>query len=503
MDNYIKLNDNNEHLSLGNLFNAIKKISINKSSAIQTEIFCNLFDIDNIADTTVGNYCTGYRAIGNKYKQIYLNYYKHYKKDKTILIKNINSLLSIIDGYLHNYQEISEINDNESLKKLTKELNIYVKNDFYVPNKLKKELYNQLKNKEYYDYLCNILFFTILEKQQPLYRKDIMRETIEEILEDTNISINHLKDYMSIQFKEGISYIPSLKKLAKNSNPYALHELGNLEYNGFIFGIPRYEEAYKYHKLAAEFNHPTSCWMVAHMIIKKKIGSLSPDDIKIAWEYLKKAISLGSISALNTIGLCYLFGHTLDGKENRQKALSYFEKAANKGYIYAYNNLGKFYEDINDYEKAFYYYEKSASEEESWACNRLGLYYYNGIFVNKDIKKAYEYFKIGAEAPYTTRIEWNIYNLVDLFYLKGNSTLGLKKDINKCLELLNEIKEFKPANLLFLYCYYELYLQDKSKENLNKVNYYLERVEKNSNNKEIKEIEAELKKIHSSIKIEL
>ena len=71
--NYIKLNSNNEHLSLGNLFNAIKKISVNKSSAIQTELFCILFNIDNISESTVGNYATGYRAIGNEYKQIYIN----------------------------------------------------------------------------------------------------------------------------------------------------------------------------------------------------------------------------------------------------------------------------------------------------------------------------------------------------------------------------------------------------------------------------------------------
>ena len=76
MNNYIKLNDNYNHLSLGNLFNAIKENAKNKSSAIQSEIFCLIFNIDSISDTTVGNYCTGYRAIGSSYKQIYLNYRK-------------------------------------------------------------------------------------------------------------------------------------------------------------------------------------------------------------------------------------------------------------------------------------------------------------------------------------------------------------------------------------------------------------------------------------------
>ena len=71
---YIKLNDNDNHLSLGNLLKEIKNNSINKSSAIQTELFCIIFNIDNISETTVNHYCTGYRNIGNDYKQIYLNY---------------------------------------------------------------------------------------------------------------------------------------------------------------------------------------------------------------------------------------------------------------------------------------------------------------------------------------------------------------------------------------------------------------------------------------------
>lgn len=493
--NYVKLNNNDNHLSLGNLFNAIKKIAVNKTSAIQTEIFCTIFSIDNISDTTVGNYCTGYRAIGSAYKQIYLNYRKHYEKDDTIMINTINNLISIIDGYIYNFKSIEELNNNHSLKKLCLLLNTYAKNDLYVPGKIKKELLNYLKKEAYYCYICKVLFFTILDKEQPLYTKDLVNETIEEILTNTNISVNDLKDYLTIQFKEGISLIPSLKKLAKKNNPYALYELGNLEYTGRIVGYPRYDKAFNYHKSAAYYNHPNSYWILAHMIINKKIGSLSDDDINLANDYLDKAIALNSISALNTKGLCYLHGYTKDKKQAVDKAINFFEKAANKNYVYAYNNLGKIYEAKKDFKKAFEYYEKSALEEESWACNKLGLFYLNGIYVNKDIEKAFEYFNIGAGASIDTLCEWNIYNLVNSFYLCGNSHLGLKKDINKALSLLSIIKDFDPANELFLYCYYELYLSDKSKTNLNKVNEYLNLLNKNCDYEKKKEIEESLKNI--------
>ncbi len=80
MNTYIKLNNNNNHLSLGNLFTIIKKMSKNKSAAIQSELFCILFNIENISETTVNNYCTGLRSINSTYKQIYINYLKKIRK---------------------------------------------------------------------------------------------------------------------------------------------------------------------------------------------------------------------------------------------------------------------------------------------------------------------------------------------------------------------------------------------------------------------------------------
>lgn len=492
---YIKLNNNDNHLSLGNLFNIIKKISKNKSGAIQTELFCILFNIDNISETTVNNYCTGLRAINSTYKQTYINYQKKYQNNKEILMPTITSLLSIIDGIIYNNISISELNNIDSLKILTEKLHPLVKNDIYVPHKLKKEILYNIKNNNYYEAISSILFFIILDKKQPLYTNEEIKETIENISRNTNLSINDLKSYLEIQFTEGISLIPSLKKLANNNNPYALHELGNLEYNGIITGSPRYEEAYNYYLKSASFEHPTSNWMLAHMIINKKIGSLSTTDINNAWKYLIKAESLDSISALNTIGICYLHGYTPNKEINVNKAIKYFTKAANKNYIYAYNNLGKIYEEKKDYQKAFEYYLKSANKEESWACNKVAEYYRTGLHQEISEKQAFKYYTIGANAPINNRCSWNIYNLVKYFYLKGNSTLGIKKDIEKSISLLNQIKDFKYTDELFLYIYYELYQNNPIY--IDKVNYYLNKINNNTIlNKEYKvHIENKLKEI--------
>lgn len=498
MNNYIKLNNNQNHLSLGNLLSEIKKISKNKSSAIQTEIFCLLFNIDEISETTVNNYCTGYRAIGSAYKQIYLNYKKNYHKDNNVLVENINNILSVIDGYIHNYQTINELNQSTTLKKLVNNLHILTKNDIYVPNQIKKEILNEINKSNYYQAITKMIFFIVLEKKQPLYESELVLETIEEILKNTNISINDLKKYLSIQFKEGISLIPTLKKLAKEKNPYALHELGNLEYNGLIAGYPRYEESYKYHLEASSFNHPTSYWMLSHLIINKKIGSLTDDDINTAWTYLNKAISLNSISALNTIGICYLHGYNPKKEINLEKAISYFKKATKENYVYAFNNLGKIEEQKGNFEEALNYFLSAATQEESWACNKVAEYYRQGIHTKKNLKEAFNYYNIGANSPINNRCPWNIHNLVKYYYLPGNAELGIKKDLEKSISLLEQNKDFEQNHELLLYAYYELYLNTKNESQLNKVKYYLSIINNNIlSNKEYKQsIEQNLNNIY-------
>lgn len=497
-NSYIKLNNNSNHLSLGNLFNIIKKLSKNKYSAIQTELFCIIFNIDSISDTTVNNYCTGCRSINSTYKQIYLNYQKKYLNDKEVLVLIVNNLMSIIDGKIYNYDNINDLNKLDSLEKLVNSLHPLLKNDKEVTNKLKKLVLSYISKKDYYNAFVNMLFFIILDKKQPIYAEEEINETIINISRNTNISINHLKKFLEVQFTEGISLVSSLKKLAKENNPYAFHELGNMEYNGLIAGYPRYDIAYDYYLKSASYDHPTSIWMLSHMIINKKIGSLSDDDINNSWEFLKKAESLDSISALNTIGICYLHGYTPDRKINRNLAISYFKKAACKNYIYAFNNLGKIYEEDGNYKDAFNYYLMSAKEEESWACNKIGEYYRLGIYVNKDFKKAYEYYSIGASSPISNRCNWNIYNLVKYFYLEGNSLVNINKDLNKSIYLLEQIKDFKYSNELLLYAYYNLYLSDNSY--IDKVEYYLDTINKSDilNKKYKKEIESKLKDIKKS-----
>ena len=112
------MNDNNNHLSMGNFCRIIKENSLNKSYAGQSEIFSAIFNVDTVNDSTVNNYCIGCRSIGSDYKEIFYNFKDKYKKDNLFMIYIILNILSLINGYIYTeeYKNIEFINNSENLK---------------------------------------------------------------------------------------------------------------------------------------------------------------------------------------------------------------------------------------------------------------------------------------------------------------------------------------------------------------------------------------------------
>lgn len=508
MKKYIKLNNNDNHLSWGNFTRIIKESSINKSSALQVEIFCTIFNIETISETTVGNYCTGLRGINDEYKQIYLNIRKKYQKDKNILINTIINLLSILEGTIHNPKTIKEslslINNSIILKQVCLKLYNISKNDNTTPNTLTNSIKEFINNNNLYEAITNLLFFIILEKKQPIYEDNIKKEIIENILNNTKISSSELEEYLKLKFTEGINYNYSLKSLASNNNAYALYELGTNEYKGYVKGYPRYDIAYNHLIEAAKKDHPGSYYMLAKMYLYNQIGSKSKEELKQAFDYLLKAESLGSVSATNSIGLFYLNG-IYPIKKDINKAIEYLKKAANNNYAYAFNNLGKIYENKKEYKIAFDYYIKSANLGESWALNKIGEYYRQGIYVEKDLTKAFNYYNKAIDVPIENTCMYSYYNLAKYYYLTGN--IVLTKNINKAIEYLeiasnNNLIE---AQILLLYIYSSNYVKEKNDKLYNKIESLINKIETNNNYNITykKEIEKNLKIIKENKKINI
>lgn len=410
MNKYIKMNANKNYLSLGNFFNIIKKYSKNSNTAIQIELFSSIFRVNNVNKTTINNYLTGYRPISLEYKKIYYDLLDQYKENNLVFINIILNIISILDEkiYVKDNKSIELINNNKRLKLVIKDLIKLSKEDINISEAFTENL----ENSNNYEALIEILFYTILENKQPIYNEKI----------NYNLHNEELNEYLKINLYEGLSYINSLINLGKKNNMYANAELGSLEYSGIINGTTNYKKCFNYYLKAAKKNHPKACWMVANLMLTNRVEC----DFNIAWDYLNKATSLGSIAALNTMGNCYKDGNTPNRIKDKEKALEFYKKASEYGYVYAFNNIGLIYEETDEKE-ALKYFKISADLFNSWALNKVGEYYRK----NNDLKKAYYYYKKAIECPINERDKKSYYNLAKYYYSGGNKDLKIKPDKKK------------------------------------------------------------------------
>lgn len=213
---YIKLNDGYSFLSLGNIINVIKEESKNKSSAVQGQIFCALFNVVDISDSTVNNYCIGSRSIGDSYKQIYINLNKQYEKDNKVFLEIVNNVLSIIQGRICDYKDINEINNLECLKLICKKIYNIAKNDSYVSNDDVVNYRELYVNNCYYDLFIRFLIYAILERKQPFYEDEKVKNMVELFLENTDISVNDLQSFLELEMNGGNNLLLLSPRLVNN-----------------------------------------------------------------------------------------------------------------------------------------------------------------------------------------------------------------------------------------------------------------------------------------------
>lgn len=500
---FIRLNVNDNYLSLGNFIRVIKEEAENANSFWQSELFCIIFNTEDIADSTVNNYCTGLRAINIKYKNYFKEVKNEFERDRNCLITTIGKILVLIENKSVEYTNINinYINSNDKLKKICNRLYSISKNDSDVSVWLANKLYKYIEKNDLYNFLIQVMFYIILEKKQPIYISKKINDVIEKNIYDTNISINDIHEYINIQLNSGIWSIRGIKELVKKKNPFACFEIASMEFYGIITGIPRYNEAYKYYKIAAEYSHPVANWAIGYMYYEGYIGNKTRRDILLAFKYFNKARKLKCSNAFNSIGIMMLKGDLSHIGVNKNKAIDMFKQAVSMGNVYAYNNLGKMYEDEKKYKDAYNCYIVSANLGESWAANKIGEFYRNGIGVKKDLKKAYDFYLISSDSSRFTICSWSKYNLAKYFYEYGNLEAKVDKNLNKAIELLETISDdLFEAKKELLYIYYTLYVQSKKKNSyyLKKINEYKEQCECSLkyNQKIKKEVEDHLKQIN-------
>ena len=182
-----------------------------------------------------------------------------------------------------------------------------------------------------------------------------------------------------------------------------------------------YEKAFKYY-LDLEEQYPS--------LRNYELGFLyfrNKQDYEKAYKYFETDYNNGGKGSIRFIGLCYANGYYvkknldkaiecyLEGIEYNiapcayslaliysnefndiDKAIEYYKKAIeiDKTYVSAYINLGYHYEEKTDYKKALENYKLALSYNPEYgvALNNIGTFYQNGLIVEKDIKKALDYY---------------------------------------------------------------------------------------------------------------
>ncbi|PKY24452.1 HCP-like protein [Rhizophagus irregularis] len=149
--------------------------------------------------------------------------------------------------------------------------------------------------------------------------------------------------------------------------------------------------------------------------------------------------------------LGYFNYHGIEVKVNKQRALEFYQKAANLGNIIAQHNLSSMYIDgegvDKNYGKAFELSEKLAEKEYISGINMLGYCYYHGIGTDANMGKAFELYKKVADFG-------SSYGMFNLGYCYENG-VGTSVDKNKAFELYqmaaNLGDDFAQYNLALMY----------------------------------------------------
>ncbi|MCD7839296.1 MAG: hypothetical protein LUG46_01565 [Erysipelotrichaceae bacterium] len=272
-----------------------------------------------------------------------------------------------------------------------------------------------------------------------------------------------------------ISELESLSSMNdKQTNIYltSLYGLGNLYYANNPLN-PAYamsitygdtntnsdnSKAISFYELAAKLNHKESINKLTQLYqlgqYDDKLHLLKPKQVEKP--KVKHYQNNPEGEKLYQTGMLYY------DKEDYQTAIDYFQKAADKGNIDAYNKLGycfKFGKFVTkDYTKAFEWFEKSADLGNTYGMYQLALLYDFGNGVKQDEQKAAQLYLQAYQQ--LNDHDLDDYNLGILYNNLGNDFrkgIGIQKDYKMAFELLNKAieydKEYAPRNLGHMYYY--------------------------------------------------
>ena len=257
---------------------------------------------------------------------------------------------------------------------------------------------------------------------------------------DTKMRTEDLTEMIDCMLFQGISGKMgrhTLLSLAKANNAFAMFELGELYYYGFIKHnrVPDLEKACEWYEKASALNHPGACWSLAYLIVKNTYPHVPEGKIDYAkaLSLLKRALNADSDSAracaaaLTTIGELWETGKypapdfSIEQphfeKADVKKAHLLYKEASDKGYHYATNRLAAFHERNGFLQDAFELYRQSAQmTADGYTYNKLGLMLENGLGCDRDPAEACKCYIAAVEDVLPDDVTpWGMFNAARVY----------------------------------------------------------------------------------------
>ena len=179
---------------------------------------------------------------------------------------------------------------------------------------------------------------------------------------------------------------------AKLGNASAQLDLGYYFENGALGLNKNNDIAFEwYSKSAKQFN----AIALSNLANFYEHGKAVKQDLTMAAKYYNESAAAGYHKALCNLGDLYL-----DYKDNIEidKALSIYKAGADKGLSDCQFSLGYTYgEFLNDQQEALTWYKKAANQNNATAITNIGYMYQNGVGVEVDLVKGFEYYLKAAD----------------------------------------------------------------------------------------------------------
>lgn len=181
-------------------------------------------------------------------------------------------------------------------------------------------------------------------------------------------SANSLQDAISaIESQNYATALEQLQPLARDGNPEASNLLGQMYENGWGVDVDE-EEAARLYRIGANQGHLDSI---------TSLRGLQNKAFRIEYNQLLPLAEAGNSEAQNRIGEMLEFGQGVE--RDKQKAYTWYQRAADQGEVSAWHNLGRSYNFgtgvAQDFETAEEWYRKAADRGYTKSLFFLGTLY--------------------------------------------------------------------------------------------------------------------------------